>query len=151
MYKCSRTALGIRSSNCPDLVLPTCLTLIWSVLCCSSWCCRDVAQDRQRKRLDLTCYLFLKGEREWISDNREDLKWPHTYGACEPRAASGRAAGVCAASGKSRVGRCLSVRVPWHGTAGSHHEPPLHGRAKLGPTPAAAVQDASASDESKVN
>ena len=52
--------------------------------------------------------------------------------------------------GKSRVGRCLSTRVPRHGTAGTHHEPSLHGRARLGPTPTAA-RDANASDESKVN
>lgn len=91
-----------------------------------------------------------QGWKEWISDNRADLKQLHTYGACEPQAASCRATGVCAAGGKSRVGRCLSMPVPQHGAAGTHHEQPWHGRAKLGPTPAA-VWDASASDESKVN
>lgn len=49
-----------------------------------------------------------------------------------------------------QVGRCRRVRVPQHGAAGTHREPPLHGRAKLAPTPAAA-RDASASGESEVN
>lgn len=35
------------------------------------------------------------------------------------------------------VGRCLSMCVPQHSIADTHHKPPLHGRAKLGPTPAA--------------
>lgn len=83
------------------------------MLHCSLYC-RHMAQNRQRKRLDLTCQPFPRGQREQISDIRADLKQLHTYGACEHCAVTRRTTGVCAASGKGWIGRCPSP-CAWHG------------------------------------
>lgn len=120
--KCSRSALGIWSRNSQDLVLPTRLTLSWSMLHCSPWWCRDVAQDSQRKRLDLTSYFSpaVKGSgyptTEQIS-NSCTLTVPANPGeqVAKPQVFV------------LQVGRCRPARVPQHGAAGTRREPPRTG------------------------